>query len=241
MRPRLRLLLDPPVLPWCPGRVVRVRAADCVAAEIQELFDGRGVRIFQFQDDDFPVWGAWGRRWVHDFVEALRRRGLEGEVIWKISCRVDEVEPELFATLRDAGLYFVYLGIESGTDAGLAALSKRTSVAVNLRAVGILDRLGVYCQYGFMLLEPASDFASVQGNLAFLRRLTAGGRRPVSFCRMVPYGGTEIRETLVREGRLRGSIEAPDYAFLDPRLNDFFQHLEVIVSPGSATTACPSS
>ena len=214
-----------------PGRVVRVRAADCVAAEIQELFDSRGARIYQFQDDDFPVWGAWGRRWVGDFADALARRGLEGEVIWKISCRVDEVEPELFAALRDAGLYLVYLGIESGTEAGLAALHKRTTVADNLRAARVLDRLGVLCQYGFMLLEPSSTFASVGGNLAFLRKLVAGGRRAVSFCRMVPYGGTEIRDTLVRERRLRGSVEAPGYTFLDPRLDDFFEHLEVIVEP----------
>jgi len=39
------------------GKVVRVRAADQVVEEMCMLYDERGVRVYLFQDDDFPLWG----------------------------------------------------------------------------------------------------------------------------------------------------------------------------------------
>jgi hypothetical protein len=42
---------------------------------------------------------------------------------------------------------------------------------------------------------------------------------------MVPYDGTPIKDALVAEGRLRGDVCNPDYDFLDPRLEDFFERV----------------
>jgi radical SAM superfamily enzyme YgiQ (UPF0313 family) len=140
------------------------------------------------------------------------------------------VEPELFTRMRDAGLYVVYLGIESGTEAGLQTLNKRLTVEDSLRAVTILRDLGLAFTYGFMLFDPSSTFESVGENVAFLRQITADGTVPVVFCRMLPYAGTPIEETLAKEGRLRGSVDSPDYDFVDPRLNPYFEALNQCVS-----------
>jgi radical SAM superfamily enzyme YgiQ (UPF0313 family) len=208
-----------------PGKKVRVRKPVKVVEEMKTLHEENGVSIFLFQDDDFPVWGEFGRRWVAQFIESLRAAGLYGRVIWKISCRVDEVEPELFGRMRDAGLYVVYLGIESGNEAGLQALNKQLTVGDSLRAVTILRSLGLAFTYGFMLFDPSSTFESVRENVGFLRRITSDGTVPVVFCRMLPYAGTPIEEQLAKEGRLRGSVDNPDYDFLDTRLNSFFETL----------------
>jgi hypothetical protein len=48
---------------------------------------------------------------------------------------------------------------------------------------------------------------------------------------MLPYGGTTIRETLAREGRLRGDLTQPDYVFLDPQINDYHRLLTRAVRP----------
>jgi radical SAM superfamily enzyme YgiQ (UPF0313 family) len=208
-----------------PGKKVRVRKPVKVVEEMRTLHEENGVSIFLFQDDDFPVWGEFGRRWVAQFIESLRAAGLYGRVIWKISCRVDEVEPELFGRMRDAGLYVVYLGIESGNEAGLQALNKQLTVGDSLRAVTILRSLGLAFTYGFMLFDPSSTFESVRENVGFLRRITSDGTVPVVFCRMLPYAGTPIEEQLAKEGRLRGSVDNPDYDFLDTRLNSFFETL----------------
>jgi anaerobic magnesium-protoporphyrin IX monomethyl ester cyclase len=190
-----------------------------------ELNHEHGVRIFLFQDDDFPLWGRAGRRWVDELTARLRDSRLADHAIWKISCRAEYVEPELFAELRDAGLFLVYMGIESGVEAGLEVLHKQMTVEQNRAGVRVLKELGVLFSYGFMLFDPSSTFDSVRENLAFLREIVGDGTAGASFCRMLPYGGTPIRDRLQAEGRLRGNITRPDYEFLDPRLNEYYRRL----------------
>src|SRR5260370_10609006 len=158
-----------------PGKKVRTRNPVNVVQEMKALYEQNGVSIFLFQDDDFPVWGPFGRRWVARFIDSLREQELYGKVIWKISCRSDEVEPELFARLRDAGLYVVYLGIESGNESGLRVLNKQVKLDDNLRAIIILKELNLCFTCGYMLFNPAIPFDSVMENTAYLRQITAGG------------------------------------------------------------------
>ena len=102
-----------------PGKVVRVRKPAKVVEEMLYLLQDHGVRIILFQDDDFPIWGPAGRRWADELVERMYDAGLVDRMIWKISCRAEYVEYELFKKLRDAGLFLVYMGLESGTEQGL--------------------------------------------------------------------------------------------------------------------------
>lgn len=212
-----------------PGRVVRTRKPLEVVREMRMLHEERGITIFLFQDDDFPVFGPVWRRWAGAFVEELDRARMPGRAIWKINCRADAVEPELFARMRDAGLYLVYMGLESGSEEGLKVLNKQITVEQNIRAVETLKRLGLMFEFGFMLFDPSSTFESVRTNVQFLRTIVGDGSAAAVFCRMLPYDGTPIKEELARPGRLRGDVCNPDYDFLDPRLDDFFEALRRIV------------
>jgi radical SAM superfamily enzyme YgiQ (UPF0313 family) len=156
---------------------------------------------------------------------------LVDSVLWKISCRSEYVAYDLFAKLRDAGLFLVYMGIESGTEEGLEVLNKEMTVEQNLQAVETLKQLGIQVSYGFMLFDPSSSFESVRENICFLRRMVGDGRAAATFSRMLPYGGTPIRDTLKKEGRLRGDLTHPDYDFLDLRLNEYHRLLVPTVRP----------
>ncbi|HJZ82815.1 MAG TPA: radical SAM protein, partial [Pyrinomonadaceae bacterium] len=201
-----------------------------VVREMRSLYEERGITVFLFQDDDFPLFGTTWRRWAYEFVDELHRNDLPGRVIWKINCRADAVERELFIAMRDAGLYLVYMGLESGSEEGLETLHKQIEVEQNLRAVNLLKSIGVMFEYGFMLLDPSSSFESVRENLNFLRTILADGCLPVTYCRMIPYDGTPIKDELARTGRLRGDVCNPDYDFLDPRLKDFYDGLTSVVN-----------
>ncbi|HEX7722836.1 MAG TPA: radical SAM protein [Pyrinomonadaceae bacterium] len=213
-----------------PGKIVRTRKPAEVVREMRMLHEERGITIFLFQDDDFPLFGTVWRRWANDFVDELHRSGLTGKVIWKMNCRADAVDRDLFIRMRDAGLYLVYMGLESGSEQGLETLHKQITVAQNLRAVKILKSIGLMWEYGFMLLDPSSTFESVRDNLKFLRTILADGCLPVTFCRMLPYDGTPIKDELVRTGRLKGDVCNPDYDFLDARLTDFYEGLTNMIS-----------
>ena len=212
-----------------PGKVVRTRRPAEVIKEMQMLHEEQGVTIFLFQDDDFPLFGPAWRRWTNELLNEFHRSGLARRVIWKMNCRADVVEAELFSEMRDAGLYLVYMGLESGTEDGLETLHKQVTVEQNLRAVETLKQIGLGFEYGFMLFEPSSTFESVRANLGFLRKIVGDGSAAATFCRMIPYDGTPIKDQLARTGRLRGDICNPDYDFLDERLNDYYQALSQLV------------
>jgi radical SAM superfamily enzyme YgiQ (UPF0313 family) len=213
-----------------PGKVVRTRRPAEVAREMRLLHEERGASIFLFQDDDFPVFGRVWQRWTREFLAALYREQLPGRVLWKINARADAVEPELFAEMRDAGMYLVYMGLESGSEEALIALNKSITVAQNLRAVEHLKALGIVFDFGFMLLDPSSTFESILENVAFLRRIVGDGYMAAEFCRMIPYDGTPIKGLLAAQGRLRGDVCDPDYDFFDPRLHDFYVAVNELLS-----------
>jgi radical SAM superfamily enzyme YgiQ (UPF0313 family) len=206
-----------------PGPLRRTRSPQSVVAEMVDLYERDGVRFFNFQDDDFAAKTGEQRRWLNRFLEELVAAGLSERTIWKIACRVDDVEVELMRRCQQHGLAGVYLGVESGNETGLRALNKHVSVAQNAAAIQILKDLGLSFEIGYMLFDPSSTVATVNENIAFLRRMMSDGRAPINFCKMLPYGGTPIEVQLRQEGRLRGTVSQPDYAFHDPRL-DLYAH-----------------
>ena len=161
------------------------------------------------------------RQWARDFCDELHRTGLADRILWKISCRADAVDADLFARMRNSGLYLVYMGLELGNEAGLVSLNKSITVEQNIAAVDTLKRLGIRFEFGFMLFEPSTTFATVREDLAFLRRIVGDGSTAAGFCRMVPYDGTPIKDELIKTGRLRGDVCNPYYDFLDPKLGEF--------------------
>ena len=67
-------------------------------------------------------------------------------------------------------------------------------------------------------------------NIDFFRKILSNGCMPITFCRMLPYDGTPIKDELVRTGRIRGDVCNPDYDFLDPRIGEFYEALTQVVS-----------
>jgi radical SAM superfamily enzyme YgiQ (UPF0313 family) len=168
---------------------------------------------------------AGQRRWVEEFIEELKRKNLSDKIAWRISCRVDEVDTEMMKKMKDNGLSFLYLGIESGSNQGLKTFNKGYTVERIRSALDILQETGIKFEYGFMIFDPDSTIQSIKENIAFLGDLSRDGRAVVHFTKMFPYVGTTIAHRLKTQGRLKGSITSPDYDFNDHRINlleDFF-------------------
>ncbi len=201
-----------------PGPVKRLRNVEMVVREMELLYEKRDCSVFMFQDDDFPVTAENGQ-WLTDFCSLLHEKELSDRIIWKINCRADEVDEQTFVLMKEAGLFLVYLGIESGTEDGLKLMNKRLTPADNLQAISILKKLDILYDYGFMLFEPSSTLVSVRENLDFLETVSGDGSSPVTFCKMLPYAETRIEKELQEQGRLKGDVGFLDYEFLDSGLN----------------------
>jgi radical SAM superfamily enzyme YgiQ (UPF0313 family) len=204
------------------GKLRRLRAPSAVVEEMRRLHLERGVRIFLFQDDDYLATGRRARRWAEEIAEGILAADLDGEIAYKISCRADEVHPETMAKLVRSGLSHVYMGVENGDEQGLINLNKMMTPQRPYEAGETLRALDLSFDFGFMLLEPYSTLASVRNNIEFLDRFAGDGWAVAGFCRTLPYAGTPLKRKLEAEGRLLGTPFAPDYAFLDPKLDRFY-------------------
>lgn len=213
-----------------PGKVVRTRQPVHVVEEMQHLHQTRGINIFLFQDDDFPLYGKAWQRWARQFVAELWRSGLAGRIAWKINCRADAVDSDLFTEMRAAGLYLVYMGLESGSEHGLQTLHKQIDVEQNLRAVALLKEIGMMFEFGFMLFDPSSTLSGIRDNIGFLHEIVGDGSAAAVFCRMLPYEGTPIKATLEAAGRMRGDVCNPDYDFLEPRIESLYKEVHELTS-----------
>jgi len=207
------------------GKLKRIRTAAFVVNEIKELYEKYDTKIFLFQDDDFPITGSLGRRWCLEFIRELENKEIANDILFKINCRSDEVNTELFFKLKNVGLSLVYLGIESGNQAGLDLMNKQLTVDDHIKAIKILNKLNINFEYGFMLFEPSSTFKSLKSDIKFLKKICGNGSSPVVFCKMIPYAETDIESKLLNQGRLKGTVTNPDYDFHNPRLDNYYKFL----------------
>jgi anaerobic magnesium-protoporphyrin IX monomethyl ester cyclase len=204
-----------------PGSLRRTRLPGAVVGEMRSLYANQGVEFFSFQDDDFAAHTKQQRAWLQEFLQELEASGLASRVCWKISCRVDDVDPDLLGKMRDHGLAAVYLGVESGNKQGLRMLNKNVTVERNAQAIALIKQFHLALSIGFMLFDPSSTFESIRENVHFLAQAGGDGYFPINFCKMLPYAGTPIEAELRAQGRLTGSLTQPNYRFLDEELDVF--------------------
>jgi radical SAM superfamily enzyme YgiQ (UPF0313 family) len=204
------------------GRLRRLRAPRAIAEEMRRIHSERGARIFLFQDDDFLATGSRARDWASALADEILRAGLGNRIAFKISCRSDEVRAPIMQRLAAAGLTHVYMGVESGDADGLRHMNKMLKPAQHLEAGDVLRGLDLSFDFGFMLLEPYSTLESTVANVDFLGAFVGDGWSVANFCRTLPYAGTPLKAQLEAEGRLKGTPFEPDYDFLDPRLDRFY-------------------
>lgn len=204
------------------GPLRRIRKPERIADEMEFLFRKKDCRIFLFQDDDFPLKNLSDPFWIKRFCSELGNRKLAGKILWKINCRPDEIEPESFALMKENGLFLVFTGLEDGTPEGLKRMNKNITPDESLKGIRILKDLGVGFDFGFMLFQPSSTFATLRENIHFLKLITEDGFAPVSFLKMLPFFETEVERELTEAGRIKGEPGFYDYDFHDKKLNSYY-------------------
>jgi anaerobic magnesium-protoporphyrin IX monomethyl ester cyclase len=214
-----------------PGPRRRSRSPGHVVREMKELHENLNARIFMFKDDDFGMKSREQQKWIRTFADGLKKEGLADTIFWKISCRIDETDEQVLSRLRKAGLGIVYLGIESGNEAGLVTCNKHYHVPDIFSSLEAVMKAGVFFDYGFMMFDPDSTFESLRENIDFLEKITRDGYTPVQFSKMLPYVGTEIEKRLRNEDRLKGTTTNPYYDYSDTRINLFESYAFRIFGP----------
>lgn len=202
------------------GKKFRIRSVGSIVAEIADLYHHHGVRILNFQDDNFflpnPVKAVERFEAVRT---GLRATGVR-DIAIAVKARPDSITEESIRILDDLGLFRVFLGVENASENGLRNLNRKNTVDQILNALRILNSYDIHIAYNLLMFEPDTKLDEIRTNLRFMERHI---ENPFNFCRAEAYPGTGLECKLLREGRLLGDAFGYDYRLADPRSEAFHQ------------------
>ncbi|MEN8160146.1 MAG: radical SAM protein [Myxococcota bacterium] len=165
------------------GARVRAYSPARVVEMIGHLHERWGVRHIGFVDDLFLA----SRLRVTEFCERLIETGLP--ITWTCAARVDTVKPDLLALMKRAGCWEISFGLETGSDALLAAMDKSARVERSEQAVRWTHAAGIRTKGLFMLGYPGEDEESLRATREFVRRIPMD---IMNLTKFTPYPGSPI-------------------------------------------------
>jgi radical SAM superfamily enzyme YgiQ (UPF0313 family) len=207
------------------GASWRGRSSKNIVDELEYLSKEFGFFMFKFVDDSFFGPGkVWERRAIKIANEIIKRRL---NIRFRISTRVNNVSRGVFLRLKQAGLYAVSVGVESGIQRALDTFQKGTTVAQNKIALKILHDLGIVTLMGFIGFDPYTTLEEVEENLKFLKDTLFCVSDIVSKPLYV-HAGDSLTKRLIKEGRITGR-NFPNHAYdiQDKRVARILKHLRV--------------
>ena len=169
----------------------KFRSAESVLEELKYLRDNFGVRTVSFFDETFTM----NKKRVRELCAGIRREKLD--IRWYCNTRVHLVDPELLREMRAAGCSGISYGVESGNQRMLDSVSKQATVEQAARAIHWAKEEGIKTYCAFILGLPGETWDSAMDTIKFALRTLPNGAQ---FNVLAPYPGTELYETMRREG-----------------------------------------
>lgn len=191
------------------GASWRGRGAKNIVDELEYLNKQLGFSMFKFVDDSFFGSGKdWKKRAIKIADEIITRKL---SIRFRISTRVNNVDRQVFSKLKQAGLYSVSVGVESGVQRALNTFRKGTTVAQNRTALHILNDLGIITLMGFIGFDPYTSLDEVDENLKFLEE-TLFCMSDVVSKPLYVHAEDALTKQLIKEGRITGR-SFPNYTY----------------------------
>jgi radical SAM superfamily enzyme YgiQ (UPF0313 family) len=178
------------------GKKIRRRSVDSVLGELKMLNKDFGIREFHIIDDNFTMDKEYAK-------ELLRRlKALNLGMTWAVpnGVRMDTLDEELLALMKETGLYMVSLGIESGSDKVLADMRKGITVAKIRECVNRIDKAGIDIAGFFILGFPGETPETIRQTIDFAAGLPL---KRANFFTYLPFPGTESYGKLLASGELK--------------------------------------
>src|SRR5690349_13999873 len=169
----------------------RMRSPEAVAREVFHLHDEYGVRTFKIIDEMFVL----NDRHVHAICDRLIERGLDLN-FWAYA-RVDTVKPEMLSKLRRAGIRWLALGIESGSEHVRDGAQKSFDNSEIIAIVRQIQAAGIYVIGNFIFGLPDDDLASMQATLELATELNC---EFANFYSAMAYPGSPLYSVATERG-----------------------------------------
>jgi len=177
------------------GSHVRFRKPEAVVTEVEWLYKRYGVREVYFQDDTFNLNREWAERVLRLIIES----GLNRRLVYKVAFRANNnlVDEELLQLAKQAGVWLVFYGVESGNQEMLDSMGKGLTVAEIRRAFDLTHKAGLKTIGAFIAGLPGETEATFRDTL----RLWSDLRPHFTACgAAIPFPNTKLDDVLTRKG-----------------------------------------
>jgi hypothetical protein len=186
------------VIPYL-GRKQRHKPISMVLAELDQLY-ALGYRNVFLADDNFTVY----RRRAKELLEALavwNRAQTAGSISFITQVSIDSArDPDLIRLCAEAGLYSVFIGIETPNEESLLECGKRQNAGVNL-----VDQIQVFLDHGISVTGGMIVGFDHDGPDIFQRQFEFAMACPVpvfTLGALVAPFATPLYQRLLKENRL---------------------------------------
>lgn len=194
------------------SRIPRFRSAENFVDEIEHVISTTGNTNFLFIDDDF-IGPIKVRDHAVSIAEEIIKRKLK--ITFYADGCADEIEEDIVKLLKEAGMFRLFLGIESGVQRQLDTYNKHITVEQNKRAIEIARKAGVEVSAGFITFDPYVTVEEVQENMQFLKDTGLVGNTTHAI-RVQLYPGVPLVDQVRADGLLREKGTEMDYVFKNP-------------------------
>lgn len=172
----------------------RYREIDDVIDELTYLIQHYGVNTVNFLDENFVL----SKKRVETLLDGFKSNGIN--IKFSTTARASVIDEEIVEMLYDAGCITLNIGLESGDQAMLDRMHKKTTVEQIKYAIETTRRAGIFVEYPCMVGNIGETEESMKKTFNLLKEIAWGDfqwRIPF-FC--TPYPGTEIYNYAIEKG-----------------------------------------
>lgn len=172
---------------WCSAEVFghshRQRSPANVVDEMLMIKQKYSPDIMWISDDVLTI----NRKWTLEFFQEVKRRGAAHA--FECLSRVDLVDAEILAGLKQSGCFRIWYGAESGSQQVLDSMAKGTTVEQVRKAARTTQEMGIQAGFFILLGYPEETTADIRKTINLLKET-----RPDVFGTSVafPMKGTEF-------------------------------------------------
>ncbi len=184
------------------GNHYRTRNVIDVVDEMEYLVKQMNFKSIYFDDDTFNC----SRERMIALCNEIKKRKLN--VPWAIMARADLMTEEILEKMREAGLFAVKYGVESGAQELLDNINKNMDLKKTEYIINFTKRLGIKTHLTFAFGLPGENKETIRKTMALVLKLDP---TTIQFSIATPFPGT----TFYKEMKKNGWIVCEDWAEYD--------------------------
>lgn len=203
--------------PFFYGEKVRFRSAEKVVAEM-EYCQNLGYREIFFRDELFTA----SKKRVLEICQGIKDRKLD--LTWICSSRVNNVDDEILAAMKEAGCHLIRFGVESGVQEILDNVHKDITVEETRHALELCHRYKIDTHAHCIIGSPGETRETIEQTLRFILEIDP---TIITFGITTPYPGTPLFNEVAKVHPEIGDGSQMDISRLhtDTFFNQFFTEL----------------